>query len=87
MEGEIGGACRSVGKVSTGQAFLLAVLLTEGLRVAVPCAARDVQTSVVFYSATPNELCKSSNGLRPSISAIHYTHCRNSTLKQHLETN
>jgi len=87
MEDELGGPCRSVGKVRTRQAFLLAVLLTKGLRVAVPCAARDGQTFVVFYSATPNELCKSCNGLLPSISAIHYTHCRKSTLKKRRETN
>jgi hypothetical protein len=86
MEDDIGEPCRSVGRVSTRQAFLLAVVLTERLRVAVPCAARDGQTCVVFYSATPNELCKSSNGRLPSIAAIHYTHCHNSTLKQHLET-
>jgi len=86
MENEIGGPCRSVGRLSTGQAFLLAVLLTEGLRVAVPCAARDRQTSVVFYLATPNEVCKSSNCPLPSICIIH-THCRNSTLKGRLETN
>ena len=38
----------------------------------MPRASRDGQTSAVFYSATPNELCKSSNGLLPSTSAIHY---------------
>jgi hypothetical protein len=87
MEDEIGGPCRSVGRVRNGQAFLLAVLLTEDLRVAVSCAARNGQAFVVFYSATPNELCKSSNGLLRSISAIQYTHCCNIRLKQLLETN
>jgi hypothetical protein len=76
MADEIGGSCRSVGIVSTAQAVLLAVLQTEGLRVAVPYAARDGQTFVVFYPATPDELYKASTGLY-----------RNSELKQHLETN
>lgn len=53
----------------------------------MPRASRDGQTSAVFYSATPNELCKSSNGLLPSTSVIHCAHRSDSTLKQHLATN